>query len=541
MEKALNMLRRALLFIPIISLLFLAACSGSGLPGMLISLGPTVTPIQGPLATMTPFGPKANLATDVPTLPSTDTLPMTQTPQPANTPTSSPMLTPATPTNSPTPSITILPGPTPVFIPSKYTLSVSLDYAGHVLSTDETISYTNSTGDSLHDLVLAVEPNLWKECFSPGTITVNGQTASGFTLNSDRLDIPLSEALAPNGTLELFLHYDLNLPAADVYHVFGYNDYQTNLVDWYPFIVPYISGQGWLLHPPANVGEHLAYDVESFDMTLHLTDPNLHAIIAASAPAETISFGWRYRLEDVRSFAFSVSAGYKTASTKVNGVTVKSYFFNSESAQGQAVLNEVAKALTTFNTLFGPDPYPSLSIIESPFYDGMEYDGLFFLSRAYYLAENGTVLNNLIDIAVHETAHQWWFGLVGNDQAMDPWLDEALATYSERLFYEQNYPEVNAWQSFRVDAYNPTGWVDTDIYHGVDFRTYANAVYLRGAQFLQALRTRVGDEVFFAFLKDYAAQMAGKRATSADFFRILRQHTNANISDLLSEFFQNPY
>jgi aminopeptidase N len=83
--------------------------------------------------------------------------------------------------------------------------------------------------------------------------------------------------------------------------------------------------------------------------------------------------------------------------------------------------------------------------------------------------------------------------------------------------------------------------VDTDIYHGVDFRTYANAVYLRGAQFLQALRTRVGDEVFFAFLKDYATQMAGKRANSADFFRILRQHTGANISDLLSEFFQNPY
>jgi len=46
----------------------------------------------------------------------------------------------------------------------------------------------------------------------------------------------------------------------------------------------------------------------------------------------------------------------------------------------------------------------------------MEYDGLFFLSRDYYTAENGTVLNNLIDIAVHETAHQWWFGLVGNDQ-----------------------------------------------------------------------------------------------------------------------------
>ena len=83
--------------------------------------------------------------------------------------------------------------------------------------------------------------------------------------------------------------------------------------------------------------------------------------------------------------------------------------------------------------------------------------------------------------------------------------------------------------------------MDTDIYHGVDFRTYTNAVYLRGAQFLQALRERIGDDAFFAFLKDYAAQMAGKRATVADFFRILRQHTSVDISDLLSVFFQNPH
>jgi aminopeptidase N len=337
------------------------------------------------------------------------------------------------------------------------------------------------------------------------------------------------------------MHYNLDLPATDDYHVFGYNDYQTNLVDWYPFIVPYVPGQGWLLHPIANVGEHLAYDVESFEMTLHLADPNLHAIVAATAPAETFTYGWRYRQENVRSFAFSVSTFYRTASTKVNNVIVKSYFFADESAQGQIVLGEVAKALTTFNELFGPDPYSSLSIVESPFYDGMEYDGLFFLSRDYYLAENGTVLNNLIDIAVHETAHQWWFGSVGNDQAMEPWLDEALATYSERLFYEQNYPDVNAWQAFRIDAYNPAGWVDTDIYHGIDFRIYANAVYLRGAQFLQVLREQAGDEAFFAFMKDYATQMAGKRATSIDFFRILRMHTSVDISGLIARFFQNPH
>jgi hypothetical protein len=389
--------------------------------------------------------------------------------------------------------------------------------------------------------VLAVEPNLWNDCFILGQLTIDGQGVSGATLSGSQLEIPLAVPLAQGGTLNLFLHFNLRLPPADSYHVFGYNDYQINLVDWYPFVVPYVPGRGWLLHPLAQVGEHLVYDRANLDMTLQIADPNSIAIIAASAPAERLSYGWHYHLENVRSFAFSVSTDYQTASTSVNEVTVTSYFFEGESTSGHAVLGEVAKALSTFNALFGMDSYPSLSIVESPFYDGMEYDGLFFLSRDYYTAENGTVLSNLIDIAVHETAHQWWFASVGNDQAMEPWLDEALSAYSERIFYEQNYPDVTAWQAFRIDAYTPTGWVDTDIYHGVDFRTYTNAVYLRGAQFLQMLRDRVGENVFFAFLKDYALHMAGKHATSQDFFRILRQHTSTDLTDIISLYFQRPY
>jgi hypothetical protein len=414
-----------------------------------------------------------------------------------------------------------------------------MDYSAHSLGVNETIAYQNTTGKTLTGLVLAVEPNLWEDCFVPGSLMVNSQEATGLNLSGDRLEIPLAASLAPGGTLILFLHYDLHLPAADVYHVFGYSDRQTNLVDWYPFIVPYTNG--WLLNPPADVGEHLVYEPTVFDVTLRLTDSNLPVTIAASAPGKLVSGGWHYTLQNARSFVFSASTGYQTASTTVNGIPVTSYHFNGEKAQGRAVLDEVTRALATFSTLFGPYPYPSLSIVESPFYDGMEYDGLFFLSRDYYTANDGTVLNNLVDIAVHETAHQWWFGSVGSDQALEPWLDEALATYSERLFYEKNYPEVTAWQTFRIDDYAPTGWVDMDIYHGVDFRTYANAVYLRGAQFLQALRGRVGDEAFFAFLRDYAAQMAGKRAGAANFFRILRQHTGTDISDIISAYFQNPH
>ena len=424
-------------------------------------------------------------------------------------------------------------------IPPRYILNAVLDYAAHSLTVDETIIYQNSTGQALNELVLAVEPNLWAGCFILGTVMVNDQGITGMELNGDQLEIPLSPPLFFGEEIHISLHYDLHLPPADIHQVFGYNNLQINLVDWFPFVVPY--SDGWVLHPPAEVGEHLTYDLADFDVKLSLADPELQVILAVSSPSEAADGSWHYLLENARTFAISASTAYQSTSAVVGGVTVMSYYYQNDKVEANAVLDETAKALTTFGKLFGSYPFSSLAIVESPYFDGMEYSGLFFLSRDYYHQYDGTVLNYLVDIAVHETAHQWWFGLVGNDQALEPWLDEALATYSENLFYEENYPEVTSWWTFRVNAYSPTGWVDTDIYHAGKFRPYTNAAYFRGAQFLDAVRGRIGDEAFFAFLKDYAAQMSGKLSTARNFFWILRQNTNVDISDLITGYFKNSH
>jgi aminopeptidase N len=58
---------------------------------------------------------------------------------------------------------------------------------------------------------------------------------------------------------------------------------------------------------------------------------------------------------------------------------------------------------------------------------------------------------------------------------------------------------------------------------------------------MEDLRQRVGDEIFFAFLKDYYTQFVGKRATTADFFRVFRENSAADISDLMAQYFQKNY
>jgi len=83
--------------------------------------------------------------------------------------------------------------------------------------------------------------------------------------------------------------------------------------------------------------------------------------------------------------------------------------------------------------------------------------------------------------------------------------------------------------------------VDTQVYDGGGQRPYWDKVYLTGARFFEDLRERTGDEIFFAFLNDYYTQYAGKRATAVDFFRVFREHSAADISDLMAKYFKNTY
>jgi aminopeptidase N len=132
-------------------------------------------------------------------------------------------------------------------------------------------------------------------------------------------------------------------------------------------------------------------------------------------------------------------------------------------------------------------------------------------------------------IAVHETAHQWWYASVADDQEADPWLDEAFATYSERLYYEHFYPDlVDWWWAYRVTFYQPAGKIDQPVESYPGFTPYRNAVYLRGAQFLEAVRIKLGDEDFFALIKDYAQANAGKIVSADDFLSRIQAVTGVD-------------
>jgi aminopeptidase N len=283
----------------------------------------------------------------------------------------------------------------------------------------------------------------------------------------------------------------------------------------------------------------LVYPVADIDVRVRVLNGPQGLRIAASALPKLEGEWRRYRLEQARNFALSMSPDYVVLEESVGEVTVLGYAFPTDVLAGEAAFRATVEALQLYSELYGAYPWESLSLVEADFLHGMEYQGLHYLSRGFYNLYTGTARDYLTAIAAHETAHQWWYGLVGNDQAMEPWLDETLCTYSERLFYENVHPEdLDWWWEARVDFYKPEGKVDSALYETGGYRPYVNAVYLRGALFLEDLRALMGDADFFHFLNDYAQENSRQLATSADFFALLKDHTDEDLNGLLREYFK---
>jgi hypothetical protein len=419
-----------------------------------------------------------------------------------------------------------------------YALLAELDYAGHHLKVTETVTYVNnSSGASMPDLVLLVEANREPDLFSLGDVrwSANGAQAD-YALDGATLRVQLPRPLAPGAHAVLFLSYTLAIPARAA--PLGYTARQTNLGDWYPYVPPYAPGSGWAVHPPAAVGEHLSYDVADYRVEIRLSGTVRDLVVAASGLVRMEEDRLGYRLEAARSFAWSASPEYVLTTQAMGSTTVASYAFPEHRSAGEATLRTTAQAAAVYGRLFGAYPHDQLVVVEAEFVDGMEYDGMYFLGSAYYAAYAGEPTGWLTVIAAHETAHQWWYGLVGNDQALEPWLDETLCTYSERLFFQAHYPDlVDWWHGFRIERYAPAGWVDSTVYDHTGFRPYVDAVYLRGAMFLSDLRTRMGEAAFLDFLGAYARRYRNGWATTQGFLSLLAERSTEDAGDLVRAYF----
>jgi hypothetical protein len=403
-----------------------------------------------------------------------------------------------------------------------YVLNVAVDFDDLTVVGAAEILYTNNEREALDAIYLRLYPNA--DYYEEGetridAVSVDGDTADFNFEDAEHtvLKVPLPGPLEPDEQTRLEVAFAVTVPQRS--DRFGYDEGVMSLGHWYPMLAVY-DEEGWNLDPYVALGDAFYSDVALF--TVHVTVPD-GTVVAASGvevgriphrpPRTTIE----YASAATRDFALALSRKYEMVRTQVEDTTVTSYYLPGHQDGGQQALDVATKALEVYNARFGRYPYAELDVAETSFAvlgapGGMEFPGIVFIGSDFY--ELGSLYASELDTVVaHEVAHQWWYGVVGNNQVDEPWLDEAFATYSSIVYFEDQQDPVAAEMAFWSQAvlpYQLVRMLGTDgplqsslLDYSDNLITYQSLVYGKGALFLAQLRALLGDEQFFALLQHH--------------------------------------
>jgi hypothetical protein len=260
---------------------------------------------------------------------------------------------------------------------------------------------------------------------------------------------------------------------------------------------------GWQTDPPSAIGwETWTSPSARFDVTIR-TPPGLDVL----ATGERLSPG-RWRARGVRDFAvaigdFDVITGTAAAPDRVPVVVAVE---RSRRLLARRLLTIARAVLQDQARRYGRYPWPSLTIVAMDMDRySFEYPTLVFVSTD----------EPPRDTAAHEIAHQWFYALVGNNQAQDPWLDEALATWGQSRF-TRRLAKVAA-QPVSEPVRNRLG-EPMRFWDQFDVPLFIEGAYVQGVQALASLGSP--DAVDCA-LRRYVAASSYRTARPDDLLRAL--------------------
>ena len=438
-----------------------------------------------------------------------------------------------------------------------YTVTMKLDPDARTLSVTEEIAYCNTTENSLSSLVVRLWPNAfatedtspaateelfsaaYPNGFSPGSVLLhdvkwNGKAAAYRYLDDAGtvLEIPV-DTLAPKSRGTLYIRCVVQLPNC-AYRT-GYVDDTWMLGNVLPTLSVYENGE-WRQDPYTPIGEPFYTECANYNITLHLPEGYMPV---CSVPLEEKESGvWQGMGLAIRDVGLCVSPGYKKAAALAGDTKVTAYARDEKSAE--SALSFAVNALKTYKSLYGDYPYPLYSVCSAAFAPGaMEYPCMAMIDDAYFAESKKDTLELII---AHETAHQWFYALVGSDSVNQPWQDEALCEYALLRYAQKQYGQeaFSNLRYYRADAPMmeriPGGLTPaTPIDYFSSLTDYRTIVYGRGASLILSLDMFVPGGMD-AFLKAYAEEYAFSIAGRNDFETSLNAYAGKDVSPLLQDY-----
>jgi len=447
-----------------------------------------------------------------------------------------------------------------------YTIRVRLDTKNHRLTGTETIKYFNNSPDTLRQFYLHLYPNGYRSKESAlvkdfsrrfngtlfdlpekhrGYLDISDVVIDGQTVAVDvddtiaRMELP--GPLAPGQSMEINLRFvekvRRHLGRA------GYRGKHYDFAQWYPKVVVYDENG---FHPDKfRLGEFYG-EFGTFDV--HIEVPGNY-VIAATGVVKDGDPGWslnpasgvpdkstekkddpayktvHFHAQEVHDFAWCADPSFVVQDTTVGGIEIRSFYRKSNKKAWQdTTLVHGVRAIKWLSEKIGLYPYPQVSIVDALLGGGMEYP---------MLVMDGRVSEGLV---LHEVGHIYFFGIFGNDEREEAWLDEGFTTFQTSWYMQERYgpygitrdwnwyqnltPQFTEMASMRnrVFPHLWMGYGERISTRAEDFEhDYYTMVYRKAALMFFALRYVVGDEAFDRILKKYFEDWKLKHVNEARF------------------------
>ncbi len=382
----------------------------------------------------------------------------------------------------------------------KYVVTADVDPAAGTVSGTVEVAFTPDL--PVAELVLRLWPNgprpaLGGTRLDTGDVTVDGQPAPSERVDRTTLVVDPGRTIAAGATVDIALPWTLSIPGPANDRLSREGD-SMRLGSFFP-ILPWEPGVGWAREAAVgDFAEASTAPTADFDLTVTVPDP--YQVLASGQRTEAGSN--HFVATAMRDVAVSIGL-FTDAATAVahapNPVEVTVGVHLGVPGDAGAFLDQVVAVLEDFGTRYGAYPWPTFSLALTPGLGG----GIEYPSHVM----QGPFTEG--DITTHEIGHMWFYGLVGNDQGRDPWLDEGLATYAEARHSETLavYADVDIPRQAEGRLGEPMSfWTLRPL-------LYQDGVYTQGAQALAALGP---PDLVDCALRVYVAQNAHRIAQPAD-------------------------
>ena len=261
----------------------------------------------------------------------------------------------------------------------------------------------------------------------------------------------------------------------------------------------------------------------------------------------------RFRQADVHAFTWTASPDYLTASDRleVDGlppVDITLLYQPEHAHQVDRHFHATKAALEHYGRWFGPYPYGHLTVVDPAWgagAGGMEYPTIFTSGTRWLNPFGG---GSPESVTIHEAGHQFWYGIVGNNEFEHAWIDEGFNSFSDARVYDVTYgPEMYVKRYFRPPGTRSSGFFPVlfeDLLLGRDvwgnrmsrFRDHATTEvmsrptfryfpskaghlsYTKTALWLATLERHLGWETLQEILSTFFTRFSYAHPTPGDFF-----------------------